>query len=61
MIKLEVEDYCQNCPNFEAKLEKDSIVAGISPTITINETIVRCKYETMCENMYRHIKECESS
>ena len=54
MIKLEVADYCRNCPDFDC----------VSETLTddigdITFTTIRCKYERRCENIYKYLKHTE--
>lgn len=51
MIDLQVEDYCQNCPDFEVELEKLSLINGFGEEICHHT--VRCKHAKRCE----HIKE----
>lgn len=50
MIELKVQDYCQDCPNFEAEVLKELCMAG-----TVFE--VRCQNHNFCENINRHLKE----
>ena len=51
MIGLEVEDYCQNCPEFNVEVEALSYADGFGEEI-FHHT-VRCKHAKRCE----HIKE----
>lgn len=51
MIKLEVEEYCQNCPEFEAEVKKSHAIAigrGLKEE-PVNETIVKCEHAVRCE------------
>lgn len=51
MIRLDVQDYCQNCSEFEADAENPKrLFAGLR-TIEITDTIVRCKNRKKCENI----------
>ena len=51
MIKLDVEDYCDCCPMFEADVEKDYIDTFGGEAIS--NTIVSCKYKYMCRAIYK--------
>lgn len=55
MIKLEVKDYCQSCPGFEASITKNEIFHEISGG---HDTIIRCKFRGRCESMVRYLKKC---
>lgn len=46
MIKLELEDYCQNCTEFEA--HTDTLFADEKAIFT-----VRCEHKFKCENLTR--------
>ena len=53
MIKLVVEDYCQNCPYFDPvtyKLNTDYIRSGRSVT-----TNVMCSDREKCNNIHNHL------
>ena len=39
MINLKIEDYCQECPDFEAEVEKITF----SDLPVKNDTLIRCK------------------
>ena len=54
MIKLDVADYCQSCPDFIADVEKFEY--GSLNEIKINTTI-RCENSDRCRNLVRHLKE----
>lgn len=54
MICLYVEDYCQNCPEFEpetSRIQECDFESGIH----IN-TIVHCEHQKRCENFMRYLK-----
>lgn len=53
MIKLEVKDYCQSCPGFEALITKNEIFHEVCAG---HDTIIRCKYRNRCESMVRYLK-----
>ena len=50
MIKLKVENYCQNCNDFEPDVYKSKKYGGDTTTI------VSCEYEKRCYNIYKHLK-----
>lgn len=56
-IKLKVNEYCQNCINFEAKVNKPTIYEGRNPrTYQLKEelcgdTEVYCTHWKMCKNV----------
>ena len=51
MIKLEVEDYCQNCPAFEPMVEKFTNYAQ-SAVITT----VCCESEKKCARLVQYLE-----
>lgn len=60
MIHLEVQDYCQNCDDFEPVKASALHVACVAGGATL-ETFVRCENEKRCKQIYEHIvKEQES-
>ncbi len=60
MIKLELDEYCQNCPDFVSDVEKDHKGEFINGNCfsrgdlklkrTCN-TVIRCKYRKRCEEL----------
>lgn len=60
MIHLEVQDYCQNCDDFEPVKASALHVACVAGGATL-ETFVRCENEKRCKQIYeRIVKEQES-
>ncbi len=51
MIKLEIEDYCQNCPKFEAEVENPA-------NIEIDDTL---QMKIMLENKDRELQKLKQS
>lgn len=51
MIKLEVEDYCQNCPAFEPMTEKFSDYAQNAVLTT-----VYCESEKKCARLVQYLE-----
>lgn len=64
MIRLSVEDYCQDCPEFEIDVQVDETVYhGVSMSTgekfeekSIQRTI-RCKHKERCRLIAKHISE----
>ena len=53
MIKLDVEEYCHSCPDFEADVETPVTYCSVDDMFTIGDTIIRCSFRHRC----KHIKE----
>ena len=45
MIKLEVDEYCDNCPEFESHVIKDVIYYN---STTITNTVITCEHRERC-------------
>lgn len=62
MIKLNVQPYCHNCPEFEANVEKESVVADDFYQYDIEKTIyntdISCKHRDRCVGMVEYLR-CE--
>lgn len=59
MIKLNIEDYCQNCPDFEPKKEVMTYFSG--DKVIERHTTVYCKYKDRCASIARYLKEAAES
>lgn len=58
MIKLEVEEYCQNCESFEPDTTSDADTSRTFegfPAIKIVNTTVTCRYQKRCRMMVRYL------
>ena len=55
MIKLELEPYCQNCPNFEPDTEILTIQDYDSDPIRY-DTFIKCENANKCKNMMRYLQ-----
>lgn len=53
MITLQIEDYCHNCNEFEANVEKFWHNAFDDDSII--DTIVRCEHAHRCKNFYEKL------
>lgn len=60
MISLLVNDYCYDCPEFEADVDKATFVSeehlryGIEKTVT--QTHISCKHGVRCAGMVEYLK-----
>ena len=61
MIRLDVQEYCQSCCDFEPDVirpEKNVFTDVDGNRLVIQtDTIVRCKYAKRCENIRRYLKQ----
>lgn len=57
MIKLEVAKYCENCPEFEADVKKETakMYAEDSGAYTYCDTVIRCAHAERCANIRKHL------
>lgn len=62
-INLKVEEYCQNCPDFEPDVDRRTLyMEGFDPATytnvnkTICETTVECKYKRRCAAQMRYLQ-----
>ena len=57
-IRLSVAPYCEDCPGFEAKVDRDEVeyIAMDQAVSYRTETTVSCKYAGRCASIYRFIK-----
>lgn len=49
MIKLEVEEYCDDCPEFDAHVEKVVLFAGYSKKYC--NTNITCEHKDKCKRL----------
>ena len=50
MIKLEIEEYCEDCPYFEAKITKDILRSN-------PKTTIRCINKDKCASIASRLKQ----
>ncbi len=60
-ITLKVEDYCQNCPDFEADVDKETLYCRddfdiFEPLKHMTETTVTCKHRDRCACVKEYIE-----
>lgn len=57
MIKLHIDDYCNNCSEFDADVNTISMY-NFNGTL-INETTVKCIHRDCCKRIKRYLEEQE--
>lgn len=57
MIFLQVEECCQNCPAFEAELEKGEVIDSLVHEVETyrTDTVIRCGNRKMCKSMRNYL------
>lgn len=55
MIKLDLEPYCGNCPNFEPEVEVITIETGYGELVRY-DSFVKCENASKCRNMMRYLR-----
>ena len=60
MIRLDVEKYCHNCPDFEPEVEKTECsmfdIDFLEDRVHV-EIVVMCKYRNRCASQMRYLKQ----
>lgn len=59
-IILDVKDYCQNCPYFEADVEKPETYWFENVPFIVGDTVIRCQYRKNCEYSVGQMKKGEN-
>ena len=54
MISLHLKEYCGNCPEFKADVEKEQLCDPYGEVSVIHTTI-RCKYRERCERLLKYL------
>lgn len=60
MIRLDVQDYCQQCMDFNPDVEMPQKAYGLGPDgneieFILSDTVVRCRYRKRCEAIKRYL------
>lgn len=59
MIKLDVQDWCQNCPNFSPEVISGPIkfydAEGNLVEIAMSDTVVGCKSRYFCQQVSKQV------
>ena len=56
MIVLEVQDYCHDCPSFEADVQRPEKIFADNDMVMMTNTVVRCEYRNRCERLKRYLE-----
>ena len=56
MIRVEVEDYCSECMDFEPDVKKPQKMYTCMDEIIISDTVIRCKNRKRCEYIKRYLE-----
>ena len=61
MIRLEVEDYCQDCLQFTADVKPPEKLYGMNgipmeSMVIQSDTVVRCQYRKQCRRLMEYLK-----
>jgi len=59
MIKLDIQEYCQNCPYFEPEVisrPTTFYVDNEEHTVYIGDTIVKCESRTKCREIRKFLE-----
>lgn len=59
MIRLYVQNYCHDCPEFDPDVEKDTIYSEnylMGERTTHTHTYIYCKHKDRCASMIKFLK-----
>ena len=57
MIRVDVEDYCQECLEFTPDVTSPiRIDSDDNKTPVFTDTVIQCKYRKRCANIVRYLK-----
>lgn len=56
MIRVEVEDYCQQCLDFSPDVANATRVMAPDGELVLGDTIIRCEYRKRCASIERFLK-----
>lgn len=56
MIKLEIENYCEECPDFDADVQKPDKYYADGKVIMVGDTIIRCEHRERCERLKKRLE-----
>lgn len=57
MIRLDVEEYCQECLDFTPDVTKPERIQANAGHIIYTDTIVQCKYRKRCSSIERFLRQ----
>lgn len=66
MIRLDVQDYCQQCLEFTPDVEMPQKAYGLNSDgseieFVLSDTVVRCRYRKRCEAIKRYLDKQKES
>ena len=56
MIKLEVEEYCHSCLDFESDVRRAERVRNGHGELVLGDTIIHCAHRNRCANIKRYLE-----
>lgn len=56
MIRLDIHEYCQQCMDFKADVERPVKMFGDDKAVIQTDTVVRCEYRGRCEAIRRYLE-----
>lgn len=57
MIKIEVEDYCHQCAQFEADVQAAVFSYANGVEAALSDTIIRCEHRYRCAKNLEYLKQ----
>ena len=55
MIRLDIQEYCDNCLDFSPAVDKPQKLFGSDGAVVQSDTIVTCEHATRCEMIKRYL------
>lgn len=59
MIRLEVQDYCQECEHFLADVENTRVLYGNDKIRFRTDTIIRCERRQLCARLQKEFEQMQ--
>lgn len=56
MIRLEAQPYCQECMDFEAEVEKPTVLYTLGNQRYTSDTVIRCERRRHCEAIRKFLE-----
>lgn len=56
MIKLEIEDYCKECPDFNEDVQKPDKYYADGEVFIVGDTVIRCEHRERCERLKKRLE-----
>ena len=56
MIKISVEKYCENCPNFEVEQDTNCAITSDGRTAFV-EHLLECKHKYKCKQIRNYLEQ----